>query len=401
MARVVSARTVVPAPVGGPRAACRQLAASHRSDGERARWLRSAWFASLAQLAPASKRSFCSAWRAWLEFAERFGGDAACQLPPRLGFLLAWAHCFDNSRTYGNYLAHLRRACLLSVRSVEVFQHPAVREARAGIERRRTRPRRKPRFIQRDMLRAIAAACEAGRVARRDFMLMLFSYVFLLRVPSEAVPATFAGPRPDAGSPQSVAFDGTRVFLRLARRKNLRQGGPVMSRGCWCSACPATCPAHVLGAFLQALPPGSRLFPGLRPGSAIGVFRECLRACGVADADAFGTHDARRGHALDMLCNGGSLNEVLAAGQWRSAASLLGSYLPFDRIESAAVLEAAVAESGSEDEQGAAAAREPREARRGRSRTPADVVARAGAPRPRSRASAAAAGALVRAAPIV
>ena len=78
MSRVVSARTVVQAPVGGPRAACRQLAASHRTDGERERWLRSAWFASLAQLAPASKRSFCSAWRAWLEFAEKFGGDAVC-----------------------------------------------------------------------------------------------------------------------------------------------------------------------------------------------------------------------------------------------------------------------------------------------------------------------------------
>ena len=401
MSRVVSARTAVLAPIGGPRAACRQLAALHQSDGERERWIRGAWFTSLAQLAPTSKRSFCSAWRAWLEFAEKFGGDAACQLPPRLGFLLAWANCFDNSRTYGNYVAHLRRACLLSVRSVEVFQHPAVREARAGIKRRSTRPRRKPRFIQRDILRAVAAACDAGQVAQRDFMLMLFSYVFLLRVPSEAVPATFAGPRPDADNAHSAAFDGTSVFLRLARRKNLRQGGPVMRRGCWCSACPATCPVHVLGAFLQALAPGSRLFPGLRPGSAIEVFRRCLRACGVADADAFGTHDARRGHALDMLCNGGSLNEVLAAGQWRSASSLLGSYLPFDRIESAAVLEAAVAESGSEEERGADAAHAPRESRRGRSRTPADIVARASAPRPTSRAGAAAVGALARAAPIV
>ena len=398
MARALSSRTAVQPPVSGPRAACRQLAAMHRTDGERERWLRGAWFTSLTQLAPASKRSFCSAWRAWLEFAENFGGDAACQLPPRLGFLLAWANCFDNARTYSIYVAHLRRACLLSVRSVEVFAHPAVREARAGIERRRARPRRVPRFIQRDALRAVASACDAGRVARCDFMLMLFSYVFLLRVPSEAVPAVFAGPRLAAGGTHSVAFDGVRVIFRLAQRKNLRQGGPAMSRVCWCSACTATCPVHVLGSYLQSLPPGSRLFPGLRPGSAITIFRECLRVCGVPDAGAFGTHDTRRGHALDMLCNGGSLSEVLAARQWRSAASLLGSYLPFDRIESAAVLEAAVAASGSEDEQGAASVRAP--AHRGRSRTPADISARS-APRPRSRTSAAAASALARSVSLV
>ena len=380
----------------GPRAAGRQFASALHDEPARARWLREAWFASLSQLQPSSRNSFCSAWKTWLDFAGRFGGDVACQLPPRLGFLLAWANCFHVPGTYKNYLAHLKRACLLSARRVDVFAHPALKEARAGIERRRIQPRRQPRFIQREVLRAIAEACKAGKVPQRDFILMLLSYVFMLRVPSEAVPAVFSGTRFSEDTPSSVSFDGTRVGLKLQRRKNLQQGAPAMFRSCWCSACDATCPVHVLGEYLASLAPGAPLFPGIKPGKAIIVYRGCLEACGVYEAAAYGTHDTRRGHALDMLIRGGSLTDVLAAGQWISPEVILRSYLPYDRIEAAAVLEAAVAESGSEDVTTGAAAREPRQPRKSHSRTPADVLAHRARTRSRGRARAVAAAELSR-----
>ena len=88
--------------------------------------------------------------------------------------------------------------------------------------------------------------------------------------------------------------------------------------------------------------------------------------------------------------------DVLAAGQWISPEVILRSYLPYDRIEAAAVLEAAVAESGSEDVTTGAAAREPRQPRKSHSRTPADVLAHRARTRSRGRARAVAAAELSR-----
>ena len=61
------------------------------------------------------------------------------------------------------------------------------------------------------------------------------------------------------------------------------------------------------------------------------------------------THDLRRGHANDMIRNGCRLNDILAAGQWRSPAFF--AYINIEELERDAVIEAHVNESSSEDEQ--------------------------------------------------
>ena len=181
-------------------------------------------------------------------------------------------------------------------------------------------------------------------------MLLLFSYAFMLRVPSEAVPATFCGGSFTSACAHAVSLTPSRLGVRLAKRKNLQQGAPPLFRQCWCEGSPSTCPIHVFGKFAAARGVGQRLFPGVTPASAIGVVRACLRAADVPEATRFGTHDLRRGHALDLVKRGGRLGEILREGQWASGAALVKSYLPFDILEAEAVLEAAVADSGSEDD---------------------------------------------------
>jgi len=76
------------------------------------------------------------------------------------------------------------------------------------------------------------------------------------RVPSECWPArviqsgddTVFGP---AQAEQSeVHVRGDYIVLCLKRRKNRPQGSRL-TRRCWCSTSPTTCPVHVLGAFLK------------------------------------------------------------------------------------------------------------------------------------------------------
>ena len=67
----------------------------------------------------------------------------------------------------------------------------------------------------------------------------------------------------------------------------------------------------------------------------------------MVDANEYRSHDFRRGHAQDMLENGATLCEILAAGQWRSPSFM--KYLDATSLEKEAVVEANVDES-SEDE---------------------------------------------------
>ena len=73
---------------------------------------------------------------------------------------------------------------------------------------------------------------------------------------------------------------------------------------CWCSESKETCPLHVLGPVLEGCTHGAMLFPAITPASALGVLRDLLTKLGVANADAYRTHDFRRGHAQDLVESG-------------------------------------------------------------------------------------------------
>ena len=58
---------------------------------------------------------------------------------------------------------------------------------------------------------------------------------------------------------------------------------------------------------------------------------------GVPNSLEYGLQSLRRGHAQQILDDGGTLADVLKAGQWASPAFLL--YLDYTDVEQAAVLE--------------------------------------------------------------
>ena len=71
-----------------------------------------------------------------------------------------------------------------------------------------------------------------------------------------------------------------------------------------------------------------------------------LAVVGVAEADAYRTHDLRRGHAEDMLLNGATLAEILRAGDWRSPSFLF--YLNVQQLEMERTVEAHLEDSSDE-----------------------------------------------------
>ena len=66
----------------------------------------------------------------------------------------------------------------------------------------------------------------------------------------------------------------------------------------------ATCPVCVLGPIVDKVPAGTALFGGISAADALRWLRVLLTGLGVEDAMSYGTHDFRRGHALDLQLSG-------------------------------------------------------------------------------------------------
>ena len=117
---------------------------------------------------------------------------------------------------------------------------------------------------------------------------------------------------------------------------------------CWCKDCQLTCPVHILWPWFQKLELGTNPFADINPVQALSTLRCLLQQLEIEEAGQYRTQDLRRGHAKDILENGGSLHEILSAGGWKSPAFL--EYLDLGQPEMGTVFEYHLAESSSEDE---------------------------------------------------
>jgi hypothetical protein len=267
------------------------------------------------------------------------------EFPPTRDGLLAWSTTFRCHGTFCNYLSHVSTACELLGVSTEVFSCRALKRAKIAITKRDQFASRPKLFLQLPLVRRLMhMAVKDG--CKHDAMLYLVSYVFLLRVPSEALPMVICDGGVAHGEQSCLFLEGENLVLALKCRKN-KQKGTRLTRGCWCSQDKVTCPVHVLGKAVMRLPSGMRPFEMLTQSKVLTSLRERLRRLGVDQAGLYRTQDFRRGHAKDLQENGSTLRDILNAGEWRSPAFL--RYLDVDLLEHAAVLEAHLDESSDEE----------------------------------------------------
>jgi len=85
----------------------------------------------------------------------------------------------------------------------------------------------------------------------RRHALLYLCYAFLLRLPSEALPAHVARGKEHVTGHAVLGLRGGSLELRLRLRKN-RPEGSTLTCGCWRRESPTTCPLHVLGPLGEA-----------------------------------------------------------------------------------------------------------------------------------------------------
>lgn len=332
-----------------PRSAIQQLATSLTTEHDRLLWIERAQVDAIVGACKLSLGSVRSGIRCYMIFAKTVLRKKQL-LPPTADDLLAWSASFRCAGTFSNYLSYLKIGCLLEKVSTAAFDDEVVRRAKKAVRKWGTfRPRPKL-FIQ---LEVVEQLIELPLVCPAQFdirfsMLYLVAYVFLLRLPSEALPITRCdNGRTTDGQQATLYKEGEDLYLKLGRRKN-KPWGSLLKRSCWCSTSSRTCPVHVVWPYFEKLDSSQKAFDGITASLALRTLRAYLRAIGIENAPNYRTHDLRRGHAQDLKENGSNLHQILSAGEWRSPAFL--QYLNLEELEADAVLEAHIDESSSEDE---------------------------------------------------
>ena len=198
--------------------------------------------------------------------------------------------------------------------------------------------RREPRFVRQHHLEAMVPQAKASKDATALITAMLFltSYIFMLRLPSEAIPiAKNVTDEYHIGQKATLSKEDDELVLRLESRKNLQRGA-VIRRCCWCHRHPKTCPIHVLWHFFESLPDGMQPFLVVTKEKALLRLRNYMSLHGEKDAYSFRTQDLRRGHAADLKKNGASMDTIRGMGQWRSTDGPR-PYMPWEEAERDAV----------------------------------------------------------------
>ena len=217
----------------------------------RAIWRQNARMTSVMGSCPESRESFLSAIRHWIRYIDIAHGEGRGHLmafPPQFEDGLGWANAFRCAETWANYLSHLRGACHAWGFQAPPTHNQAISRVMMSIVKRQFFDHRPKRFISKVFVCNMVAAVETGHEQLRYAMLSLFSYVFLLRMPSEALGARKGSEATQAASPhQTVIWRvADTVCIRIRKRKNRPQDSGILCRTCSCASTPLMCVVHTL-----------------------------------------------------------------------------------------------------------------------------------------------------------
>ncbi|KAF4679868.1 hypothetical protein FOZ63_006079 [Perkinsus olseni] len=315
-------------------------------------------YSRLASVTSGTLRQYLSSLRSYMAFVDVMSvilGTTVPYFPPDVSILGTWVSTFRNSSTAANYVSALRKWCRTLGWEIGDLDHPELSLGLRGHANLHPGGLRRMKPIRLVTLRALIRAPARLPEPRRSigetgtpqssplaviYSAFIIAYWFLLRVPSELLPCR---------SGQLSVGRQNETILWLPRRKNSRI--PVtMVRYCVCVRLdPELCPhVHARRLLENAAESPSQLLIGTSSARLRGILREMLRLIGVSDAEAYGLHSFRRGHASDLAEQDISPATLLQMGGWRSAAFQV--YIDLPEVEARAATMLTVDESSDEEE---------------------------------------------------
>ena len=229
---------------------------------------------------------------------------------------------FKNPGTCKNYISALRVGCRVGNCSTE-WDSQRLAQAMRGVRNsgiHDAKPR--SRIFRSLLLQLLRHAHAEGDY--EEAAIYVLAFWFLFRVNNECLPLE-AGTcwesevhmaRLPEQRHSAVWLEQAELVVRLQSRKN-RSHGTTLRRGCTCSIAHIgadLCPYHIMVSRLASVPIGGKLFPkwfGLGDARLRQALQRRLTQLGNPNAAAFGLHSFRRGHAHQILMDGGTLADIL------------------------------------------------------------------------------------------
>ncbi|KAF4656930.1 hypothetical protein FOL47_008664 [Perkinsus chesapeaki] len=302
---------------------------------------RSILFLPLCALTDSTFRQYAVGFRSYVKFAFAVSSTIGCSgqpstrlplLPASEEVVLMWLSTFRNADTASNYLSHVRKwhSWLNLGMTWDTFM---ISQCIKGLKRlapgvKRPRSRIGPDLLQKFVKQAFARGLPVIALAA------IISYAFMLRVQSELLQTHV----------DDVELSENHVILRLRHRKNVPNGEALL-RYCTCATNSLLCPVEAFKLLIRVkqllCPQGLAVCGSLTYRSFLIHIRSILGDLKVEEADQYGTHSFRRGHAHALAVSGSSQEEICRAGSWRYRSSVPAKlYVDIGQIEAIACRQA-------------------------------------------------------------
>ena len=273
--------------------------------------------------------------RCYAAFCDALGVDVHFSAEERRA--IQFSCVFRSAATYEQYLKMLRFAHKL-LHLDNSWYTDTVKQVQKGMAKSIQEFRPKPALLSRDARRMIQIG--TGDNDADLAAIVAVSRLFLLRVPSEAIPLQWSGAH------SRVELTATQAKITLMRRKNCATPSTLTRDFCCASSGRALCAVHWLHQ-LWSTKSSSNVFAMTTSRLRKAIKNVAMRAA-VPDWQNLGTHAFRRGMAQDILDHGGHLSVLLQAGGWSSSAYL--HYLRDSQVHDVVVGQAVINLSDSEPE---------------------------------------------------
>ena len=203
----------------GPRGALRKVMEAVGNQDERQAFIKQASLDAVLGACPKTMDSLKCGIRCYASYVDAMAPDMPGYFPPKLDILLSWSTLFRSEGTWANYVGYVRTACILINAPVDVFREPAVKRAKVAIQKRCLFESRPNMFLQAHLVKKIMRWAQKPENLdyRSHSFLYLITYVFLLRLPSEALPLK-AG---NVVGQSCIYVQGDELIVKLATRCEL------------------------------------------------------------------------------------------------------------------------------------------------------------------------------------
>ena len=286
----------------GPAAKVRRLEAVASDQALLSRFLETGANANVLQQVRSSLPAVAAGLQGYLAFCRLIRVQP---FPPLPATLCQWSTLFRGGRTFSLYLSHLEKVCAVLGVDAHWRTAPVIAAVRGLINLGSARERFHNVLSSEDFQRFMRHETFTSEFGRLGYV----SYLFVLRLQSEALPIVYAfdgepllsrsGPFAKSTMGLRRVNNEDRLVLRLAFRKNTRSV-TIALRPCFCTdggiVPRALCPIHAFWTAVTAhTRPGEFLFPTYRPRNLTRVLRRALSNAGVSEGHRFTPHCFRRG----------------------------------------------------------------------------------------------------------